>query len=53
MELISEKIKFEFWEHINRNHAYLDSRGALIAGNDFIRVEYPLKVMMDFFDKHL
>ena len=46
--------EFEFWEHINRNHAYLDSGRTLIAGNDFIRDGIPaLKVMMDFFDKHL
>ena len=46
--------EFEFWEHINRNHAYLDSGRTLIAGNDFIRDGIPaLKVMMDFFAKHL
>ena len=46
--------EFEYWEHINRNHAYLDSGRTLIAGNDFIRDGIPaLKVMMDFFDKHL
>jgi acetyl esterase/lipase len=46
--------EFKFWEHLGRNHAYLDSGRTWIAGNDFIRDGIPaLKVMMNFFDKYL
>ena len=46
--------EFEYWEHLNRNHAYLDSGKTIYAGNDFKKDGIPaLKVMMKFFDKHL
>jgi len=46
--------EFKFWEHLGRNHAYLDSGRTWIAGNDFIRDGIPaLKVMMNFFNKYL
>ena len=52
--LQEKKQECEFWEHLNRNHAYLDSGRTLISGNDFIKDGIPaLKVMMNFFDKHL
>ena len=46
--------EFEYWEHLNRNHAYLDSGKTIYAGNDFKKDGIPaLKVMMKFFEKHL
>tara|TARA_B100000945_G_scaffold43104_2_gene29290 strand:- start:9028 stop:10038 length:1011 start_codon:yes stop_codon:yes gene_type:complete len=50
-ELKDKGHQAEYWEHINRNHAYLDSGKTFIAGNDFKKDGMPaLKVMMEFLD---